>query len=93
LWYAVVNFRYISLTQLLRLQEVFDAPFSKKDKKRSHDYKDSEYYLSYVQKDADTEKGWACVAQHLVPVSNLISIQVLPQGWCHVRRASSERYI
>ena len=40
------------------VQEVFDASSSKRDRKGNHDYKDSEYYMPYVQKDADTEKGW-----------------------------------
>jgi hypothetical protein len=48
------------------MQEVFDASSSKKDKKGNHDYKDSEYYISYVQKDADTEKGWVGIAQSIV---------------------------
>ena len=45
------------LTQLTDVQEVFDASTSRKDKKGNHDYRDSEYYMPYVQKDADTEKG------------------------------------
>ena len=39
------------------IQEVFDTPLLRKDKKGNRDYKDAEYYMSYVQKDADTEKG------------------------------------
>lgn len=45
-------------------QEVFDAPSSKKEKRGNRDYKDSEYYMSYVQKDADTEKGWVNIITH-----------------------------
>lgn len=41
----------------MAIQEVFDAPPSGIDQKASHDYRDSEYYIPYVQKGADTEKG------------------------------------
>lgn len=33
--------------------------------------------MSYVQKDADTEKGWDFIAHYIVSVSELMSIQVL----------------
>ena len=33
--------------------------------------------MSYVQKDADTEKGWDFIAHHAVFVSGLMRIQIL----------------
>jgi len=41
------------------IAEVFDATSSRKDNRGNRDYKDSEYYMPYVQKGADTEKGYS----------------------------------
>ena len=84
---------YLFRIQLMVLQEVFDVPPSNKGKKVNGDYKDSEYYMSYVQKDADTEKGWVWVVRRVVVASNLISIQVLSQRRCFIRRTGSPRYV
>ena len=83
----------LPLIRLIDMQEVFDAPSSKNDKKGNRGYKDSEYYMAYVQKDADTEKGCVDITQHVVLVSDPIPAQVLSQGWRFVRRTSPECYV
>ena len=82
-----------SLAHLMAMQKVFDDQSSKKDRKRNHDYKDSEYYMPYVQEGADTEKGWANVSRYIALPSDHSFIQVLSQGRCFVCRTSSNRYV
>lgn len=51
--------RVVAMADEDDIAEVFDFTSSKRGKKGNHGYKDSEYYMSYVQKDADTEKGYS----------------------------------
>ncbi|KAI8975367.1 P-loop containing nucleoside triphosphate hydrolase protein [Mycotypha africana] len=41
------------------LEKAFNIPKSKEEDKKKNSYRDEEYYLSYTQKDANTERGYS----------------------------------
>ena len=91
LLFVVMKLSVISRTKFVVVQEVFDAPSS--SKKGNHYYKDSEYYMPYVQKDADTEKGWVYIVRYTRPyLTSYLSRYSLRDGASFAEQAQTATF-